>query len=125
MARSSLLHKILGGNVGGGGLFLLMISLAHDPAGGKPDAVLHALVLTGIVITVSLTAFALALAAGLPVAAGLAVPESPMRAAAEEGTGTSEADRRPAEGQSSAAGADHAPQSANRPFRACSPGDDS
>jgi multicomponent Na+:H+ antiporter subunit C len=62
--RRSLLRKILAINICGSGIFLLMISVAYDPAGGAPDPVLHALVLTGIVITVSITAFALALADG-------------------------------------------------------------
>lgn len=61
--RRSLLRKILAINICGSGIFLLMISVAYDPA-GPPDPVLHALVLTGIVITVSITAFALALADG-------------------------------------------------------------
>ncbi len=58
----AMLRKILAINIGGSGIFLLMISVAYDPDGGGPDPVLHALVLTGIVITVSITAFALALA---------------------------------------------------------------
>lgn len=60
--RPELLRRILALNISGSGIFLLMISVAHDPLGGPPDPVLHALVLTGIVITVSITAFALALA---------------------------------------------------------------
>jgi multicomponent Na+:H+ antiporter subunit C len=57
-----LLKKILGINISGAGLFLLMISSGYDPAGGPPDPVLQALVLTGIVIAVSVTAYGLALA---------------------------------------------------------------
>ncbi len=60
--RRDLLRKILAINICGSGIFLLMISVAYDPAGGPPDPVLHALVLTGIVIAVSITGFALALA---------------------------------------------------------------
>ncbi|ADH87023.1 NADH-quinone oxidoreductase subunit K [Desulfurivibrio alkaliphilus] len=55
------LRRILAVNISGSGIFLLMISVAYNP-GGEPDAVIHALVLTGIVITVSITGFALALA---------------------------------------------------------------
>lgn len=61
-SQPAVLRKIMGLNICGSGIFLLMISIAYDPAGGAPDPVLHALVLTGIVITVSITAFALALA---------------------------------------------------------------
>jgi multicomponent Na+:H+ antiporter subunit C len=57
-----LLKKILSINICGAGLFLLMISTGFDPAGGPPDPVLQALVLTGIVIAVSVTAYGLALA---------------------------------------------------------------
>ncbi|MDF1615425.1 cation:proton antiporter subunit C [Desulfurivibrio dismutans] len=60
--RQELLHRILAVNICGSGIFLLMISVAYNPD-GDPDPVLHALVLTGIVITVSITGFALALAA--------------------------------------------------------------
>lgn len=58
-----LLRRILALNVMGGGIFLLMVTLAYRPVldGAEPDAVLHALVLTGIVVAVSATAFALAL----------------------------------------------------------------
>lgn len=60
-ARREMLRKILAINICGSGIFLLMISVAYNPE-GRPDPVLHALVLTGIVITVSITGFALALA---------------------------------------------------------------
>lgn len=58
-----LLRRILALNVMGGGIFLFMVTLAYRPVlvGEAPDAVLHALVLTGIVVAVSATAFALAL----------------------------------------------------------------
>ncbi len=61
-AQSSVLRKILACNICSSGLFLLMISSAAAPDDRPPDPVLHALVLTGIVISVSITAFALALA---------------------------------------------------------------
>lgn len=63
-SQPAVLRKILALNICGSGIFLLMISVAYDPAGGAPDPVLHALVLTGIVISVSITGFALALAGG-------------------------------------------------------------
>ena len=64
-SQRSLLRRILAVNICGSGIFLLMIGTAYDPTGGPPDPVLHALVLTGIVIAVSITAFALALATRL------------------------------------------------------------
>lgn len=57
--RKHLLRKILAVNVMGSGTFLLLTALARR--GGEPDAVPHAMVLTGIVVAVSATAFALAL----------------------------------------------------------------
>jgi multicomponent Na+:H+ antiporter subunit C len=59
-----LLKKIISLNMASSGLFLLMISTAFA-ADGRSDPVLHALVLTGIVIAVSTTGFALVLAGRL------------------------------------------------------------
>lgn len=58
-----LLRRILALNVIGAGIFMLMVSLAYRPVlyGEPADSVLHALVLTGLVVAVSATAFALAL----------------------------------------------------------------
>lgn len=55
-ARRHLVHKLLAANILGTGVFLVLIAIARrtDP----PDPVAHALVLTGIVVAVSLTAFA-------------------------------------------------------------------
>lgn len=62
VARRHLLHKVIAGNLMGSGVFLLLISLAsRTPAGEEPDPVPQAMVLTGIVVTVALTALALAL----------------------------------------------------------------
>jgi multicomponent Na+:H+ antiporter subunit C len=55
-----LLRKLLAINIMGNAIFILMVALAA-PIGQSPDAVPKALVLTGIVIAVSATAFALAL----------------------------------------------------------------
>ena len=57
-----LLRKILAINLLGSGIFLLLISLARRVPGPEPDPVPHAMVLTGIVVAVCATAFALALA---------------------------------------------------------------
>jgi multicomponent Na+:H+ antiporter subunit C len=59
LAVDHLLRKLLALNVLGSGVFLLMVTLPSRA--GAPDPVSHALVLTGLVIAVSVTAFALAL----------------------------------------------------------------
>jgi multicomponent Na+:H+ antiporter subunit C len=59
--REHLIRKILGLNVMGGGVFLLLVAAAARGE-GVVDPVPHAMVLTGIVVAVSATAFALALA---------------------------------------------------------------
>lgn len=55
-----LLRKLLAINLLGGGVFLLLVALSTR-GGQSPDPVPQALVLTGIVVAVSMTAFALAL----------------------------------------------------------------
>ncbi|WP_157268182.1 NADH-quinone oxidoreductase subunit K [Azohydromonas aeria] len=59
MAADHLLRKLLALNLLGSGVFLLLVVLPSR--GGTPDPVSHALVLTGLVVAVSVTAFALAL----------------------------------------------------------------
>lgn len=57
------LRKILGVNVMASGVFLVLIAAAYRPiAVGEIDPALHAMVLTGIVVSVSTTALALILA---------------------------------------------------------------
>jgi multicomponent Na+:H+ antiporter subunit C len=65
IASQSLVRRILGFNVLGTGAFVIIIAFARRVAGPVPDPVSHALVLTGIVVTVSATAVALALAVRL------------------------------------------------------------
>lgn len=60
LARTELIHRLLGANVMASAVFLYLIVVSTAPA-GDPDPVPQAMVLTGIVIAVSLTAFALAL----------------------------------------------------------------
>ena len=60
LVRPRFLRKVLGLNVAGSGVFLLLVALAHRGE-GPPDPVPHAMVLTGIVVAVSATALALAL----------------------------------------------------------------
>ncbi len=59
-AYPAALRKIIAANVMGTGVFVVLIALAHRTP--NVDPIPHALVLTGIVISVSATAFALALA---------------------------------------------------------------
>jgi multicomponent Na+:H+ antiporter subunit C len=62
LAREHLLRKILALNVMGTGIFLFLVAVARREPELPPDPVPHAMVLTGIVVTVSATAFVLALA---------------------------------------------------------------
>ncbi|MDI6900637.1 MAG: NADH-quinone oxidoreductase subunit K [Anaerosomatales bacterium] len=61
LARKHLIHKVIAANFLGSGVFLVLIGLAGRTAGADPDPVPLAMVLTGIVVTVALTALALAL----------------------------------------------------------------
>ena len=67
-----LVRKILALNLMGSGIFLLLIAFAQRSAGAFPDPVPHAMVLTGIVVAVSATAFALALACRIQAETGRA-----------------------------------------------------
>ncbi len=60
LVQTHLLRRILAVNVIGNAVFLLLTAWAVRD-GQPPDPVPHAMVLTGIVIAVSATAFALAL----------------------------------------------------------------
>lgn len=62
LLRLSLLGRIIGINVAGAGIFMMLVALAYRGPDLAPDAVPHALVLTGIVVAISATALALALA---------------------------------------------------------------
>jgi multicomponent Na+:H+ antiporter subunit C len=59
LSADHLLRKLLALNLLGSGVFLLMVTLSSGSAG--PDPISHALVLTGLVVAVSITAFGLAL----------------------------------------------------------------
>ena len=63
LAARHVLRRLLGLNVLGSGVFMMLVALASrtTAAGGRPDPVPHAMVLTGIVVAVSATALALAL----------------------------------------------------------------
>jgi multicomponent Na+:H+ antiporter subunit C len=63
ITRAHLMRKILALNMMGSAVFLLLISIAfRNQIEDRADPVPHAMVLTGIVVAVSATAFALALA---------------------------------------------------------------
>ena len=61
LLRRSLLGRIIAINVCGAGVFMLFGTTVGDGHEQVPDALPHALVLTGIVVAVSATALALAL----------------------------------------------------------------
>jgi multicomponent Na+:H+ antiporter subunit C len=62
LSHTHLLRKVLALNVMGAATFLLLVALAHRNRDVVPDPVPQAMVLTGIVVAVSATGFALALA---------------------------------------------------------------
>jgi multicomponent Na+:H+ antiporter subunit C len=61
LLRRSVLGRVLAINVCGAGVFMMLVTIAYRGLELKPDAIPHALVLTGIVVAVSATALALAL----------------------------------------------------------------
>ncbi|GAB6059090.1 sodium:proton antiporter [Desulfonatronum parangueonense] len=62
LAAAHLLRQIIAVNVMSSGVFLLLISIARRDAREFADPVPQAMVLTGIVVAVSISAFAMALA---------------------------------------------------------------
>jgi multicomponent Na+:H+ antiporter subunit C len=68
IVHAHLVRKILAFNIMGSGTFLVLVGLAQRT--DSVDPVPHALVLTGIVVAVSATAFALILARRLYAANG-------------------------------------------------------
>jgi len=59
--QQDTIRRILAINVLGVGVFLVFIATAYNGPDAAPDAVPHALVLTGIVVAVAASALALAL----------------------------------------------------------------
>jgi len=70
LVHEPLLRKLIALNVMGGGVFHVLIAVAHRGNDQPPDPLPHALVLTGIVVAVSATALALALGSRLEDADG-------------------------------------------------------
>ncbi|MCS6926289.1 MAG: NADH-quinone oxidoreductase subunit K [Candidatus Binatia bacterium] len=76
LAQPHLLRKVLALNIMGSGVFAVLMATAWRGPQLPPDPVPHALVLTGIVVAVSATAFALALLRRIHTATGRAsLPE--------------------------------------------------
>ena len=79
IAHAHLLRKTLAINIMGSGIFLLLVAVANRSPGSMPDPVPHAMVLTGIVVTVSATALLLALARRVHTETGRAsLPEDSL-----------------------------------------------
>lgn len=72
LAQAHLVRKILAFNLMGSGVSLVLIALAWRVPEAPPDPVPHALVLTGIVVAVSATGFALALTSRIYTVTGAA-----------------------------------------------------
>lgn len=62
VALPHVVRKILAVNLMGTGVFLVLVATAARTPGAVPDPIPHAMVLTGIVVSVCATALALALA---------------------------------------------------------------
>ncbi|MFY2563190.1 NADH-quinone oxidoreductase subunit K [Corallococcus terminator] len=61
-SHQHVVKRILASNIAGSGVLLVLVALARRAPTGTPDPVPHALVLTGIVVSVSSTALGVALA---------------------------------------------------------------
>lgn len=73
-AQRDLIRKLLAANLLGTGVFLVLVNAARRTA--PPDPIPHALVLTGIVVAVSVTAFSLQLVRRIHAETGrAALPE--------------------------------------------------
>lgn len=72
IVHGHLLRKILAINVMGSGIFLVLVALARRGGEIPPDPVPHAMVITGIVVTISATALALGLMLKVKAATGRA-----------------------------------------------------
>jgi multicomponent Na+:H+ antiporter subunit C len=59
--RENITGKLIALNIAGSGIFLFLTAVAARGGEEAPDPVPHALVLTGVVVTVSVTALALAI----------------------------------------------------------------
>ena len=85
LTRRHLLRRILALNVMAVGVFWIFVALAARAAGKIPDPVPHAMVLTGIVVSVCATGLALALADRVQAASGQAVLDDLDRSTGDSG----------------------------------------
>lgn len=83
VVRPHLLHKVLALNIMSSGVFLVIVGIARRVPGEVPDPLPHSMVLTGIVVTVSSTAFALALVKRIFTETSAVTLEDAERASAE------------------------------------------
>lgn len=60
-ANEHAVRRVIAANLTASGVFLVLVALARRAPGDPPDPVPHALVLTGIVVSVSMTGLALAI----------------------------------------------------------------
>lgn len=77
LAQAHPLRRIMALNVMGSGVFLVFIALAAGTPGPVPDPVPHAMVLTGIVVSVCATGLALALADRVQATSGPEAKSAP------------------------------------------------
>lgn len=59
--RRHLIMKLVAVNLAGSGVFLFLVAITHPAPGQPPDPLPQVMVLTGIVISVSVVAYALSL----------------------------------------------------------------
>lgn len=81
VTHTHLVRKVLALNVMASGAFLILIATSHRDALGRPDPVPQAMVLTGIVVAASVTAFAVTLTRRIHAATG----EARLRDGDEDG----------------------------------------
>lgn len=87
--HSHPLRKILAVNVMATGVFLILVATAYIPLGqGEIDPVPHAMVLTGIVVSVSVTALALIMACRVQETSNLAILKGRKKLKNTRETGT-------------------------------------
>lgn len=84
LLASHLLRKIIALNICASGVFLLLISIARRNALDEPDPVPHAMVLTGLVVALAASAFAITLARRIHATTG-AISLAGFSAKEEEG----------------------------------------
>ncbi len=88
IACSQLLRKIFAVNIMSTGIFLILVAIAYKPVGaGNIDPVPQAMVLTGIVVSVSVTALALILACRVQETSNISVALHEKREKRAKGAG--------------------------------------